>query len=765
MYKCYKKDANGAFILTTLTPEIKNAFKHNISSAFLQIAASGEQQGFLINDDNYLQSLIFDDCRYSEVEGILGTCIAKQLEGKFVNVDSNFDIENRELQCYVGTQVIKYATTYIVTEDKKVVANKTYYIINENSEFVPVENPTEAALSTYFEKIIVNDIEEYYLNLGTFIVQKPENDNVRDNTSFIALDYMIKFNKEYTYRMGKYILTSDTEINTAKKYFVFSEAGVYVQVANPIQEDISTYYEYNEEYTLLQLLQDICNQVGVTLGQTHFRNSNYVITGNRFDSGVTCRDVLKAIAQMAFSWARIDEDNNLLLDFEVKNEISEEITYDEFYSLSFNDEYGPVNTIILKDENAEGENITIQDETQDNIKELVIAGNPFAYDEANRKGLIEAGREIFGFRYVPLLVNTIGVPYLNCKEKIRVQNMQDEYFETYVFNTRIEYAGTLKSSVESPAMTKTETLYKYDGKLTTSQRRTEFRVNKAEQKINSLILSSDEQGKKLSNIEQDVSGVKTTIEDTTGKFNDRLTLIENSINGISTQLTTIGGQNLIRNSVGYFGNEYWDLENSNQQSSIKGNTTTDVKQNSVSGSALEIQNETVVQTIGTEIKNGNYFLSFSYKRIVDTATAKLIINNKEFLLTENIWTEIAESIVITGNEIKIKIVSDLPSSVLITDLILTEGNTKTSWSQNSNESYSDNVQIGKGVRITATGSDTEFVAEASGITINNAKTQQPIAEFTKYGTETQELVAHKDVKIADILLIQKIGNQAWFSSL
>lgn len=764
MYKCYKKDANGAFILTTLTPEIKNAFKHNISSAFLQIAASGEQQGFLINDDNYLQSLIFDDCRYSEVEGILGTCIAKQLEGKFVNVDSNFDIENRELQCYVGTQVIKYATTYILTEDKKVVANKTYYIINENSEFVPVENPIEAALSTYFEKIIVNDIEEYYLNLGTFIVQKPENDNVRDNTSFIALDYMIKFNKEYTYRMGKYILTSDTEINTAKKYFVFSEAGVYVQVANPIQEDISTYYEYNEEYTLLQLLQDICNQVGVTLGQTHFRNSNYVITGNRFDSGVTCRDVLKAIAQMAFSWARIDEDNNLLLDFEVKNEISEEITYDEFYSLSFNDEYGPVNTIILKDENAEGENITIQDETEDNIKELVIAGNPFAYDEANRKGLIEAGREIFGFRYVPLLVNTIGVPYLNCKEKIRVQNMQDEYFETYVFNTRIEYAGTLKSSVESPAMTKTETLYKYDGKLTTAQRRTEFRVNKAEQKINSLILSSDEQGKKLSNIEQDVSGVKTTIEDTTGKFNDRLTLIENSINGISTKLTTTGGQNLIRNSVGYFGNEYWDLENSEEKSLIKGNSSTEVKQNSVSGSALEIQNETVNQTIN-EIKNGYYVVSFSYKKIVSSAVATFKINDININLTEQNWKEETKTIAITQNQIKISITSDVPSSVLITDLILSEGTTKAGWSQNANESYTDNVQIGKGVRITATGSDTEFVAEASGITINNTESGNKVAEFTKYGTETQELVAHKDVKIADSLLIQKIGNQTWFSSL
>ena len=134
-------------------------------------------------------------------------------------------------------------------------------------------------------------------------------------------------------------------------------------------------------------------------------------------------------------------------------------------------------------------------------------------------------------------------------------------------------------------------------------------------------------------------------------------------------------------------------------------------------------------------------------------------------MTEQNWKEEAHLINVTSNNIKIEITADQNSSVLITDLMLTEGNLQVSWTQNANESYTDTVQIGKGVRITATGSDTEFVAEASGITINNIETNTPVAEFTKYGTETQELIAHKDVKIADSLLIQKIGNQTWFSSL
>ena len=700
-----------------ITEEIKRAFKYNVTKAYLEVAATDKASGFQINEDNYLQSIDFDDCRYIEGEGVIGSCVAKELQGKFVNVDSSFDIENRELDCFIGAET--------------------------------------------------KDNITHYLRLGTFIVQKPENDNVKDNTNFYSLDYMIKFNVPYVHRMTKYFPTKDENILQDKQYYTLSEGGEYIEVTVPKKDEISTYYEVVDEYTLMELLKDICDQSGVKLGTFNFRNADYVVHGNRFDSGVTCRDVLKAIAQAAFSWARINEYNELLLDFETSDTITEEIDYNEYYDLSFNDKYGPVNTIVMKDSQAEGENITIKNDELieiNGVKELAISDNPFAYSEETRRAIIQAGEAIYGFNYVPLSVSTIGAAYLNCKDKLKIKNMQDKDIETYVFDTRISYQGSLKSDIETLAMTDVETKYRYDGSLTTAQRRTEFRVNKAEQKINSLILASDEQGKKMTDVEQTLEGVTTKIEDTTGEFEDRFTQIENTINGISTQLTTTGGQNLLRNSVGYFGNEYWDLENSTEKALIKGNNSTEVKQNSVSGSALEIQNEMVSQTIN-EIKNGFYVLTFSYKRIVPTAIAKLIINNKEIDLYSDSWKEESNIISVTENQIKVSIISDLPASVLITDLILSEGTTKAGWSQNANESYTDNVQIGKGVRITATGSDTEFLAEASGITINNTESGTKVAEFTKYGTETQELIAHKDVKIADSLLIQKIGEQTWFSSL
>ena len=699
-----------------ITEEIKRAFKYNITKAYLEVAATDKDSGFQINEDNYLQSIDFDDCRYIEGEGIIGSCVAKELQGKFVNVDTSFDIENREIECFIGAE----------TED-----NITHY-----------------------------------LRLGTFIVQKPENDNVKDNTSFDSLDYMIKFNKEYVHRMSKYLKTKDTDIIQDKQYYILTESGAYEEVIVPHKEEISNYYELIDEYTLMQLLKDICEQCEVKLGTFDFRNANYVVHGNRFDTGTTCRDVLKAIAQAAFSWARINEYNELLLDFETSDTITEEIDYNEYYNLSFNDKYGPVNTIVLKNSQAEGENITVQDETlvkNYGIKELAISDNPFAYSEETRKAIIEAGKMLYGFTYVPLTVETIGAAYLNCKDKIKVKNMQDGDLETYLFNTRISYQGTIKSNVETLAMTDTETKYRYDGSLTTAQRRTEFKVDKAEQKITSLVKATTEQGEKLTEATQDLDEFKRTIIDKTDKTNEKITTIEETVNGLVTEKSVSGGQNLVKNSVGYFGNDYWQI-NEETEGTVLSENSTDVKQNSISGSALKLQAETIYQDI-KEIKNGEYYLSFNYKRIINTAIATLKVNNLIINLTEENWKEEAHLINVTTNNIRIEITTDLNSSILITDLMLTEGNLQVSWTQNTNESYTDTVQIGKGVRITATGSDTEFVAEATGITINNTETGGKVAEFTKYGTETQELVAHKDVKVADSLLIQKIGNQTWFSSL
>ena len=443
------------------TDEIKHAFKYGITRGYLEVL---DGSGLIINEDNYLQSIDFNDERYVDGEGIIGTAAAKSLEGKFINVDSKFSVENKELQAYVGADLDDGTTKYI--------------------------------------------------DLGTFIVQKPDNNNVTDNTSFNALDYMVKFNKTYV--------------------------------------DNITY-----PCTLGELLQNVCDQVNIVLKTKTFRNSTFEIENNTFINNESCREVIKAIAQMAFSWARINQDNELVLDFDLSDEITETINNDEYYELKDNEQYGPVNTIILRNSQVEGENYTIIDPNKlstDKTCELVISDNPFAYTQAKRQELIQAGSALFGFKYIPLTTKTIGSVYLNCQDKLRVKNMQDKNLDTYIFNNKISYDGRITDIKETSAMTETETKYQFTdtmaNKLNAKMARTEIIVDKANQQITAVVEQIGDRSEKTTTITADIDGLNSKvsqIEDITDEKNGvQSVILENCAEGELLELHIYGNNTVFK---------------------------------------------------------------------------------------------------------------------------------------------------------------------------------------------------------------------------
>lgn len=463
-----------------MTEEIKNAFKYNVTRGYLYFPATETQTELTINENNYLKGFDFDDSLFTPNEGIIGSTIAKEITGNFVNVDSNFSVENREFDAYIGAD------------------------INENTT--------------------------KYIKLGRFIIQKPENDDVNDNTQFTALDYMIKFNKQF--------------------------------------EDRLNYNDAEHPVTIGILLQDICNQVGVTLATTTFRNSDFVLQDNQFVSGESCRTVLKAIAQMAFSWARINQDNELVLDFDLKDTIDEEIDYDEYTQLEHNEEYGELNTIILRNSQIEGENFTIHsegfDEETDEEVSLVISDNPFAYTEAKRIALIEAGRAIMGFRYVPIKMKDIGLIYLNCQDKIKIKNMQNEYYETYIFNNKIHYQGIATGEKETPALMKTEVQYAYTGNISESIKKAEISVDKANGLINYTVSRIDTLDENYSDLQATltarIDGVDTDLQ---GYKVQVTSNIEQSAESVTRNFTTIiygeDGESGINGSIDEVNNKLLEL--------------------------------------------------------------------------------------------------------------------------------------------------------------------------------------------------------------
>ena len=398
---------------------------------------------------------------------------------------------------------IKFYDTRFVPEKgifgQTVMKQVDLEINNENQQLLLEDQEFELYLSTYYNE------KEYNIKYGTFIVQKAEEENTNDNNEATCFDYMTKANQKYI-----------------------------DQVSYPC--------------TMRELAENICEQLGLTLQTEKFRNDDFIVEDNQFVENETYRDVLKAIAMSAFSWARIDEHNVLRFDFNHNVEPIEELDYDQYYNLNKNEKmYGPVNKVVIGDSQIKGENVAVEDTESiatNGVHEVTILNNPFAYTQEKRIQLIEAGKELFGFTYLPInSMNTIGFIWLDCTDKIELKNMQDEVANTFVFDHTIEYDGTTLDEIASQALTETETKYTYTPETLKKLQRTEIAVDKQNQTITGIVEQTDGLNTQMTKVEQRVDGITQTVtkmgEDLDGKITQTNSKIDQTAQSITLEVESV----------------------------------------------------------------------------------------------------------------------------------------------------------------------------------------------------------------------------------
>lgn len=189
----------------------------------------------------------------------------------------------------------------------------TIKINNEDNQFNLENKEVE-----YYQGVKLNNGKIKYINFGKFIVLEPENNDTKETTEFIARDYMKKFNIPYVHTLGT-------------------------------------------NYTYMQLVQSLCQQAGVELGSTSFRNSNKIIASNPFINNEQCRFVLKQVAKIAFSVAYIGQDNKLYIGFENKSTVDESVTTDEYIELEDNEQTKPITVVTLRSSEVPAEGYSLKD--------------------------------------------------------------------------------------------------------------------------------------------------------------------------------------------------------------------------------------------------------------------------------------------------------------------------------------------------------------------------------------------------------------------
>lgn len=678
-------------------------------------------KGYIVTPDNQTitkfvqnQFLIQNKCCYDGK--IIGNVIAKNFECQIYS-GKQYDLANKEIDVYTGLK---------------------YY-----------------------------DGTEEYVPWGKFIIDTYENVESSDYVSIKAMDYMIKFNPEYVdvnqypcyfkdwvvnfvnyfdveLAQLTYELTEDIELDIYKKYYTRTQTEegnyVYELVESPEEEDIGTYYE-------------------VSFGD--LPNQNFYVEETPEIANHTGREILKSVAEMFGSFATIGRDNKLY--FKLKEETNVKIEKSPtIHVLTKNEVYGPVNVVVLKLGQAEGENITKRDEESieangENI--IQIEDNMFLNSQAKREAAID---ELFdrlkGYSYTDFTVEGNSLMYLDVGDAIKVSNTDDTYFDSILLNQTIYVPNTSKSNMSAPSESKAEEKYQFTEEQKQINLYTELRVNKVEGEITATTEKTQQIEDNLNNNYYDKTNINT--------------LLQTAESGITNTFSEAGGNNIFRNTGLWFKN---DGEDSNENPYEFWNGIVGKESNSSASSytSMILQKGTLKQE--QEVPNGNYSISFMYKKLIEVANATVKINENIYQLDsldyEQFYTGktnedgdyIIFPIEVTAGHISIEFTSDSNNSVEIYDIMCNKGSVKLAWSQNENEVTTDTVNISKGITITSSYMETIFKANANGIKILTLQ-GETIAYFTEKGLTTKEAIIEEKAEICGTL-ITDVGDQTWWTRM
>ena len=328
--------------------------------------------------------------------------------------------------------------------------------------------------------------EYEYIPYGNFIVTTYEDTKSNNKFKIEAYDYMTKLNGYFSNIL-------------------------YNEKTNPngLKIDYPIKLKDFKEKILSYMKIDYVNQT--------LPNDNFDIKVEINFDGYTIRNVIAKIAELQGTFARINRENKM--EFCLQTQTDEEIPLSSMNNKQeINNRYGPVNVVSLTMKNVKGENVTLRDDKSiDKYGEntIEIQDNPFVYTEALREKAIE---ELYSaldkFSYYPINFNWKARLYTDPSDIIKVYDMRNnEWVNSIVMNQTIKIPVTRQSTLESPALTKTQVANQYISQSKQANTRTEIIVDKQNQKIESVVNSVTEQNNKISQITQTVDEVNSKISD------------------------------------------------------------------------------------------------------------------------------------------------------------------------------------------------------------------------------------------------------------
>ena len=582
----------------------------------------------------------------------------------------------------IDVMIEMYATAY----------KDTHFIGSFNMKYIKFTTSNDVKYRNK-ELTLYKEINGESFKVGNFIVTEIKDNDSNEEVTVTAYDYGLKFAQPYV-----------TGLDYA-----------------------------SGTVTLKDVLDEICNNVGVELVNEILTNGDFIVDSNQFVNQEMYGDVISAIAFISGNFATITNDDKLELVFTKQtNEIIE-----DYVDLEDKRDTRPITSLSIGTSAVEGQNAVIKDEAlieQYGEHWLEINDVPFAYTLEKREQLKEAIFEkVKGFGYSSFKSEYAFKPYMELGDLIQFRNKEGNLINSIILKITSKYDEII---LEAPSVTDATVEYENPKNAYDIAKRAEIIANQSSAEIISITTT----------ITNDVYTKTQTNE-----------LIQNSVDGLVNTLSKTGGNNYIKDSMGVLNDKSW--------TNISSVTDTFTRQNAVGQSAIMLQNTTSTDeednSIKQEIqcKNGTYTISFEYLKLIELAICKIIINDVEYDLEEyNSLTQFSQTINVSSGKVRIEFISDEDNSCYIVDLMMNDGEEVLNWSQNANETITDTVKIGKGIEVASNNTNTIARIDSDGSRVLNKTTGEVVREDTDKGTVTNQFESRSTSKVNGVLVLMS-GNQ------
>lgn len=534
-----------------------------------------------------------------------------------------------------------------------------------------------------------DDLGVHYSKKGTFRVKKTDSETVGIQTNFELQD----------------------------KSFIF---------------DTTCTLEFSYPCTRLQVVQLICEHLGIELATPEFWLYDEIIKKQFYNSGSTYREIIRIIAEASCCFAKIGDDDKLHIKFFEKSNYK--LIPRVYKKLNIEDCFGYVNRIVLceTDESGSTDYDVIIAENDESIKNFGLSevriSNNLVLNEDREKYAPLLLSQLSTFRYYAFSAEMVLGNYLLDHSVIDLVDKDGSVKPSVIMNLNFRYNGALKSSIFSPAPSKTKQQYPGAGKVGEQIKNVWLNVDKVKGIMTSLNEEITEQNTKITKIEQSSNEINSKVQEVSSKMEVIKTEtadLKMTVNEISSAVQIGGGSNMLQNSVGLYGMDGITVENNRfyfkpVTNLVVGDTYTLTFKysNEVNNSVrvlLDNVNEEEIFTTNQAVGLDEVVYTFIAK---DTTVQLIIEMNGVFdTLNGKITNLIGRTISEAGFILTDK---ELNRSFLITDTIFRKSLTRNDWEPASGEILGTTLSVYyNGIEVSSINADIKTKINNMGFIVTN----------------------------------------------